>query len=134
MTLDPGCAPLIEAGAATVARIVAKGEPVYGINTGFGKLASVRIAAADLEQLQRNLVISHSAGRGEPMPVTVARLMMSLKLASLAQGASGVTMRMLAILEAMLARDVIPVVPQQGSVGASGDLAPLSHMTSVMIG
>ena len=73
-----------------MARIVAKGEPVYGINTGFGKLASVRIDAADLETLQRNIVLVHAAGVGEPMPVAVARLMMALKLASLAQGASGV--------------------------------------------
>ena len=79
--------------AAAVARIVAQGEPVYGINTGFGKLASVRIAAGDLATLQRNIVLSHAAGVGEPMPVAVARLMMALKLASLAQGASGVRPR-----------------------------------------
>ena len=81
--LDPACKPKIAASAATVARIVAKGEPVYGINTGFGKLASVRIPASDLETLQRNIVLSHAAGVGEPMPVAVARLMMALKLASL---------------------------------------------------
>ena len=117
-----------------MAKIVAKGEPVYGINTGFGKLASVRIPAADLETLQRNIVLSHAAGVGEPMPVAVVRLMMALKLASLAQGASGVRPETVALLEAMLAADVIPVVPAQGSVGASGDLAPLSHMTAAMIG
>ncbi len=133
-TLDPACKPKIEASAAAVARIVAKGEPVYGINTGFGKLASVRIPASDLETLQRNIVLSHAAGVGEPMPVAVARLMMALKLASLAQGASGVRPETVALLEAMLANEVIPVVPAQGSVGASGDLAPLSHMTAVMIG
>ena len=117
-----------------MARIVARGEPVYGINTGFGKLASVRIEAADLETLQRNIVLCHAAGVGEPMPVAVARLMMALKLASLAQGASGVRLETLELLEAMLDRDVIPVVPGQGSVGASGDLAPLAHMTAAMIG
>ncbi|MDH4985483.1 histidine ammonia-lyase [Aminobacter anthyllidis] len=132
--LDPACRPKIKASAETVARIVAKGEPVYGINTGFGKLASVRIPAADLETLQRNIVLSHAAGVGEPMPVAVARLMMALKLASLAQGASGVRPETIDLLQAMLARDVIPVVPAQGSVGASGDLAPLSHMTATMIG
>lgn len=132
--LDPSCMPKIEASAATVARIVAKGEPVYGINTGFGKLASVRIPAEDLETLQRNIVLSHAAGVGEPMPVPVVRLMMALKMASLAQGASGVRPATIKLLEAMLANDVIPVVPCQGSVRASGDLAPLSHMTATMIG
>ena len=133
-TLDPACRPVVEGSAAAVARIVAKGEPVYGINTGFGKLASVRIETADLETLQRNIVLSHAAGVGEPMPVPVVRLMMALKLASLAQGASGIRLQTLALLEAMLARGVIPVIPAQGSVGASGDLAPLSHLSAVMIG
>ncbi|MER8779187.1 histidine ammonia-lyase [Mesorhizobium sp. M0220] len=134
LRLDDACRPKIKASAEAVARIVAKGEPVYGINTGFGKLASVRIPAADLETLQRNIVLSHAAGVGEPMPAAICRLMMALKLASLAQGASGVRPRTIELLEAMLANDVIPVVPAQGSVGASGDLAPLSHMTAVMIG
>ena len=132
--LDPSSAAWVAAGAAAVERIIAKGEPVYGINTGFGKLASVRIENADLEKLQSNIVLSHCAGVGEPMQPAVARLMMSLKLASLAQGASGIRPKTLALLEAMLEHDVIPVVPSQGSVGASGDLAPLSHMTAVMIG
>ncbi len=132
--LAPSCWPQVEASALAVARIVAKGEPVYGINTGFGKLASVRIEADDLETLQRNIVLSHAAGVGEPTSVPVTRLMMALKLASLAQGASGIRPATLKLLEAMLAKGVIPVVPCQGSVGASGDLAPLSHMTAVMIG
>ncbi|HEX5388186.1 MAG TPA: histidine ammonia-lyase [Burkholderiaceae bacterium] len=134
LQLDPACADAVAASAATVERIVSRGEPVYGINTGFGKLASVRIEAADLETLQRNIVLSHAAGVGEATPQPVTRLMMALKLASLAQGASGIRPATLALLEAMLARGVIPVVPAQGSVGASGDLAPLSHMTAVMIG
>ena len=96
--LDPACGPKIAASAAAVARIVAKGEPVYGINTGFGKLASVRIPADDLETLQRNIVLSHAAGVGEAMPVSVTRLMMALKLASLAQGASGVKPETIALL------------------------------------
>ncbi|TGE02300.1 histidine ammonia-lyase [Methylobacterium nonmethylotrophicum] len=132
--LDPACAPAVAGSAAAVARILARGEPVYGINTGFGKLASVRIDAADLATLQRNIVLSHAAGVGEPSPVPVVRLMLALKLASLAQGASGVQPASLDLLGAMLARDVIPVVPCQGSVGASGDLAPLAHMAAVMIG
>lgn len=132
--LDPGAAPLIAASAASVARILARGEPVYGINTGFGKLASVRIADADLATLQRNIVLSHAAGTGAPSPVPVIRLMMALKLASLAQGASGVRPETVALLEAMLVAGLTPVVPCQGSVGASGDLAPLSHMAAAMIG
>ena len=132
--LDAACWPAVQASAETVARIVAKGAPVYGINTGFGRLASVRIEAHDLEKLQRNIVLSHAAGVGEAMPVAIARLMMALKIASLAQGASGIRPATLALLESMLARGVVPVVPAQGSVGASGDLAPLAHMTAVMIG
>ena len=132
--LDPACRPAIAESAAAVERILAKGKPVYGINTGFGKLASVRIEAGDLATLQRNIVLSHAAGVGEPMPVPVARLMMALKLASLARGASGVSVATVDLLEAMLARGLTPLVPAQGSVGASGDLAPLAHMTAAMIG
>ena len=106
--------------------------PVYGINTGFGKLASVHIAAGDLAALQRNIVLSHAAGVGEP--TRNVRLMMALKLASLGRGASGVRPGTVAMLEAMLARDVLPVIPSQGSVGASGDLAPLAHLAAAMIG
>ena len=132
--LDPGCAGVIAASAAAVERIVARSEPVYGINTGFGKLASLRIEAEDLASLQRNIVLSHAAGVGDPMPVPIARLMMALKLASLAQGASGVRPATVALLETMLVRHITPVVPAQGSVGASGDLAPLAHMTAAMLG
>ena len=133
-TLDPACRPGIAQSAAAVARIVARGAPVYGINTGFGKLASVRIAPDDLATLQRNIVLSHAAGVGDPMPVPVARLMMALKLASLAQGASGVRPETVALLEALLDKGLTPLIPAQGSVGASGDLAPLAHMTAAMIG
>ncbi len=132
--LDPACLPAVEASAHAVEAIVAKGEPVYGINTGFGKLASVRIEAADLARLQTNIVLSHAAGVGEPAPVPVVRLMLTLKLASLAQGASGVRPATIAMLEAMLDNGLMPVVPCQGSVGASGDLAPLAHMAAAMIG
>ena len=134
VSLDPSGRPAIQRAADAVANIVAKGEPVYGINTGFGKLASVRIDAADLVTLQRNIVLSHAAGVGEPTPAGVVRLMMALKLASLAQGASGVRLETIDMLAAMLERGLIPVIPQQGSVGASGDLAPLAHMTAAMIG
>jgi histidine ammonia-lyase len=132
--LDPGCRSAIAESAAAVGRILARHEPVYGINTGFGKLASVRIGDEDLATLQRNIVLSHAAGVGEPMPVPIARLMMALKLASLARGASGVAPATVELLEAMLDKGLVPVVPAQGSVGASGDLAPLAHMTATMIG
>jgi len=124
----------IDASAAAVARIVARGAPVYGINTGFGKLASVRIADGELATLQRNIVLSHAAGTGAPSPTKIVRLMMALKLASFGMGASGVRRETVAMLEAMLELDLTPVVPSQGSVGASGDLAPLSHMAAAMIG
>ena len=133
-TLADSCWSKIERSAASVAKIVSRGEPVYGINTGFGKLANIRIAAGDLEALQRNIVLSHSAGVGPAMPQPIVRLMMGLKIASLAQGYSGVTVATVRLLAAMLERGVLPVVPSQGSVGASGDLAPLSHMTATMIG
>ena len=132
--LDRAAAPQIAASAAAVERIIQKGEPVYGINTGFGKLASVRIGDADLAKLQRNIVLSHAAGTGAPSPVPIVRLMMALKLASLAQGASGVKPETVALLDAMLEHGLTPLVPAQGSVGASGDLAPLSHMAATMIG
>jgi len=134
VTLDQAALPVIARGAAAVENILARGAPVYGINTGFGKLATVRIAPEDLETLQRNLVLSHAAGVGAPMPAPVARLMMALKLGSLAQGASGVRVATVQLLAAMLAQDVIPVIPAQGSVGASGDLAPLAHLAAAMIG
>ena len=134
MAVDSSSRAAVAASAAAVERILARGEPVYGINTGFGKLAGVRIKPADLAELQRNIVLSHAAGVGETASVATTRLMMALKLGSLAQGASGVQPRTIALLEAMLARDVTPVVPSQGSVGASGDLAPLAHMAAAMLG
>src|SRR5215211_3601897 len=134
VALDPAAYSVIDRSARAVSTILARGEPVYGINTGFGKLASVRIEAADLEKLQRNIVLSHAAGVGPPMPVAVARLMMALKLASLAQGASGVRAKTVRLLEALLDKGLTPVVPCQGSVGASGDLAPLAHMSATLIG
>ena len=110
VALDPATGPAIADSAAAVERILAKGAPVYGINTGFGKLASVRIEAEDLERLQRNIVLSHAAGVGEPVPVPVARLMLALKLAGLAQGASGVRPATIALLAAMLDRGLTPVI------------------------
>jgi histidine ammonia-lyase len=134
IALDQDCRRAIEASAKTIETIVAKGDPVYGINTGFGKLASVRIGTADLATLQRNIVLSHAAGVGEPLPVPVVRLVMALKLASLAQGASGVRWSTIEHLTACLKANLIPIIPGQGSVGASGDLAPLAHMTAALMG
>jgi histidine ammonia-lyase len=134
VSLEPASYAAIDASARAVSAILAHGEPVYGINTGFGKLANVRIDTADLETLQRNIVLSHAAGVGPPMPVAIARLMIALKLASLGQGASGVRGETVRLLEALLARGLTPVVPCQGSVGASGDLAPLAHMAAALIG
>ena len=132
--LDAGARGAIERSAAAVASILAGGEAVYGVNTGFGKLASVRIASGDVATLQRNLILSHCAGVGPLLDACVVRLAMALKIASLARGASGVRMETVALLEQMLARGIVPCIPGQGSVGASGDLAPLAHMSAVLIG
>ncbi|MCJ8332793.1 MAG: histidine ammonia-lyase [Epibacterium sp.] len=132
--LDPSCKPAVEAAARRVAEAAADDVPVYGVNTGFGKLASLKIAADDTVTLQRNLILSHCCGVGDPMPTALVRLMMSLKLLSFGRGASGVRWALVDLLQDMLAKGVTPVVPAQGSVGASGDLAPLAHMTAVMIG
>ncbi len=132
--LDPAARSAVEAAAALVARAAAGADAVYGVNTGFGKLASVRIAPGDTETLQRNLILSHCCGVGEALDVATTRLMMALKLLSLGRGASGVRWEIVALIEAMIAADVTPVIPAQGSVGASGDLAPLAHMAAVMIG
>ncbi|MFN4101152.1 MAG: aromatic amino acid lyase, partial [Pararhodobacter sp.] len=132
--LDPASRPAVEAAAAQV-RKAAEGEAaVYGVNTGFGKLASVKIASADTATLQRNLILSHCCGVGEALDPATTRLMMALKLLSLGRGASGVRWEVIAQIEALIAAGVTPLVPVQGSVGASGDLAPLAHMTAVMIG
>jgi histidine ammonia-lyase len=133
-SLDESCREKIAAAAGVIKKIVDKGDPVYGINTGFGKLASVRIAAEDVETLQRNLILSHCCGVGAPLALEIVRLIMALKLVSLGRGASGVTPETVEMIEAMLAKNVVPVIPEKGSVGASGDLAPLAHMTAAMLG
>jgi histidine ammonia-lyase len=122
----------VDAAAATIAAIVARGEPVYGVNTGFGKLASVRIGAEDLRVLQRNIVLSHAAGVGDSLKPSIVRLILALKATSLAQGASGVVPATIERLVEALDRNVLPVIPGQGSVGASGDLAPLAHLTAAL--
>jgi histidine ammonia-lyase len=132
--LDPAARPAVERAAARIAEAAAGTEAVYGVNTGFGKLASLKIAPEDTRKLQENLILSHCCGVGDPMPTPITRLMMALKLLSLGRGASGVRWDVIATLEQMLAHGITPVIPAQGSVGASGDLAPLAHMTAVMLG
>ena len=132
--LDPGCDGRIAAGAVRIAEIAAGDLPVYGVNTGFGKLASIRIDAGDVATLQRNLILSHCCGVGAPLSADIVRLILTLKLISLGRGASGVRLEIVRLLEAMLARGVVPVIPEKGSVGASGDLAPLAHLSAVMMG
>lgn len=134
VVLDGSFWPRVEAASAIVAGAAAAKAPVYGINTGFGKLASKRIPADQTALLQRNLIASHCCGVGAPTPEPIVRLMMALKIISLGRGASGVRRDVIEQLQAMLARGIYPLVPQQGSVGASGDLAPLAHLTAVMIG
>jgi len=120
--------------AATIACVVDSGATVYGVNTGFGLLANTRIAREDLAQLQRNLVLSHACGVGQPLSPDLVRLIVVLKIAGLARGASGVRREVVALLAALLERGVTPVIPGKGSVGASGDLAPLAHLSAVLIG
>ena len=132
--LDPAWHAKVAAAAAIVAKAAHGALPVYGVNTGFGALAKQRIKPEDTEQLQRNLILSHCCGVGAPTPPEIVHLMMAMKVASLGRGASGVRLVVIETLERMLAAGVLPVIPQQGSVGASGDLAPLAHMTAVMIG
>src|SRR5213595_2832812 len=134
VVLDPVFWPRVEAASAIVAEAARSDAPAYGVNTGFGKLASKRIPPDQTALLQRNLIVSHCCGVGPPTPEPIGRLMMVLKIVSLGRGASGVRREIIEQLQAMLARGIYPLVPQQGSVGASGDLAPLAHMTAVMIG
>jgi histidine ammonia-lyase len=132
--LDPAAWPAVEAGAAAVAALVARGEPAYGVNTGFGRLATTHIPADQLELLQRNLLLSHAVGVGAPLPAPVVRLTLALKIACLARGYSGVRRSVIEALHRLLEADLLPVVPEKGSVGASGDLAPLAHLAGVLLG
>jgi histidine ammonia-lyase len=124
----------IAAANALVEKIVASGEVAYGINTGFGLLAQTRIPKEQLELLQRNLLLSHAAGVGEALPDAVVRLILALKINALARGHSGVTLELIEALLALLEHEVYPLIPSQGSVGASGDLAPLAHLSAALLG
>jgi histidine ammonia-lyase len=132
--LDGNDRQRILASCGMVDRIVEKGDAAYGINTGFGLLAQTRIPTDQLAQLQSNLLLSHAAGVGASLPDAVVRLVMALKINSLARGYSGISLAVVDALRALLSSEVYPVVPSQGSVGASGDLAPLAHMSAVLLG
>jgi histidine ammonia-lyase len=134
VSLAPAAVERMKASRAVVDRVVASGETAYGINTGFGKLASVRISTEQVRQLQVNLVRSHACGVGEPLSETETRAMMLLRANALAKGLSGIRPQTVEALCAMLNAGVHPVIPSQGSVGASGDLAPLAHLAQVVIG
>ncbi|MEI9929103.1 MAG: aromatic amino acid lyase [Rhizomicrobium sp.] len=124
----------IERGAKAIDGVVARGETVYGVNTGFGLLANTSIAKNDLEELQRNLVLSHACGVGPLLSDDVVRLILVLKAASLSRGASGVKRETVLALQRLVEAEVYPCIPSKGSVGASGDLAPLAHMAALLIG
>src|SRR6185295_14908315 len=132
--LDDASMQRIANAAASVDRIVAGGETVYGVNTGFGLLANTRIPDDRLAELQTNLILSHSAGLGDPLPRHVTRLMIVLKLLGLGRGYSGVRPLVIDALQSLLDRDAMPLIPAQGSVGASGDLAPLAHLIAALLG
>jgi histidine ammonia-lyase len=134
LIIDPQALPAVRASAAVVLQAAEGDAAVYGVNTGFGKLASTRISEADLARLQLNLIRSHSVGVGEPLSAPVVRLMLALKAGSLARGFSGVRPVVIDTLVAVHNAGLLPYVPSQGSVGASGDLAPLAHMTLALLG
>jgi histidine ammonia-lyase len=134
LALDPACRGAIDGAAGVVDRVVREGRVAYGIKTGFGALARTTIDAGRLDELQRSLVRSHSAGTGPLLDDAIVRLTMALKVASLARGCSGVRGTVVDALVALNNRGVVPCVPAQGSVGASGDLAPLAHLAAVLIG
>jgi histidine ammonia-lyase len=134
VTIDAAALPAVHAAARTVARVVDERRVVYGVNTGFGALARTHIDESRLRDLQRSLIRSHSAGTGELLDERIVRLVLVLKIASLARGYSGVRVEVLDALCALLRARVLPCIPAQGSVGASGDLAPLAHLAAVLIG
>jgi histidine ammonia-lyase len=132
--LDSLCWAQVDRSRKVVTNLIESGDTIYGLNTGFGLLASKRISEEDLEQLQVNLIRSHSAGCGDLLDDRIVRMIMLLKLASLARGYSGVRREVIAILQDCLNAGILPCIPAKGSVGASGDLAPLAHMSLALIG
>ena len=134
LALDAACLPAVRESLATVERIVASGQPAYGINTGFGRLSQTRIPAEELQQLQTNIVLSHAAGTGPLLDDATVRLVLALKIVSLSAGYSGVRPQLIELLLALYNRGIHPCIPAKGSVGASGDLAPLAHLSLALLG
>ncbi len=134
ITLHPQALGNVEASAATIATIIGSGRTVYGVNTGFGLLAQTSIAPDKLGELQKRLVLSHAAGTGPLLPPDIVRLIIALKIISLARGCSGVRPIVIQQLQAFLTHNILPCIPSKGSVGASGDLAPLAHLAAALIG
>jgi histidine ammonia-lyase len=134
VSLDDAAWARIDACHARLDQAIAAGGTIYGVNTGFGKLANTRIGAADLARLQRNLILSHCTGSGPDLDAEVVRLVLALKVIGLARGYSGVRREIVAMLAALLRHGVLPSVPAKGSVGASGDLTPLAHLSAILIG
>ena len=127
-------APMVADSRRRVEDAIQSGEPLYGINTGFGALAAKRIDSEQLEALQENLILSHAVGVGDPIPRDITRLMLQLKVSALGRGLSGVSESTFGRLLQLLEHDLVPVVPSRGSVGASGDLAPLAHLALPLLG
>ncbi len=134
IAITPGAWPAVDAAAETVAAVVREERQVYGVTTGFGSLARTPISADQVTELQRRLVLSHCAGVGAPLSAPVVRLVLLMKINTLARGHSGIRREVIEALLALLNADALPVVPSQGSVGASGDLAPLAHLAAPLIG
>src|SRR2546425_11921143 len=134
LALDPTCLPRLRESQAAVERILASGKPAYGINTGFGRLSQTRIADGELEELQRNIVLSHAAGTGPLLDDATVRLTLALKIESLARGYSGVRPLLVERLLELYNRRLYPRIPAKGSVGASGDLAPLAPLSLALLG
>jgi len=134
LELDPSCVEQIQKSVETVRDVIEQGRVIYGINTGFGLLANTIIPNDELEELQHSIVLSHAAGVGRLMDESTVRLMMALKINSLARGYSGIRKEVIDILITLVNAEVYPCIPEKGSVGASGDLAPLAHMSTVLLG
>ena len=134
VVIDDACRDAMARSAETVARVLGEGRTVYGVNTGFGRLANTKIPPDALETLQKSIVLSHAAGVGDFMPPHTVRLLMVLKIKSLARGYSGVRPELVDRLVALVNAGVCPAIPKKGSVGASGDLAPLAHMSTILLG
>jgi len=134
VSIHPDSHAEVERAASAVAQVIRDDKTVYGINTGFGLLANTKIKPEELQMLQRSIVLSHAAGIGEFMSESTVRLLMVLKINSLARGFSGIRLEVIQALVKLVNSEVYPAIPQKGSVGASGDLAPLAHMSAVLLG